>query len=55
MIDEGNTLSRVLTGMITYVGGSIAFGAEIADDEEVVDITRLQKCAQEAKPSIVAR
>lgn len=41
--------------MMTHVGGSIAFGAEIADDEEVTDITSLQKCAQEAKPTIVAR
>ncbi|KAG2175594.1 hypothetical protein INT43_001241 [Umbelopsis isabellina] len=50
----GNALNRVLIGMMTYVGGSIAFGAEIADDEEVADITSLQKCAQEAKPTIVA-
>ncbi|KAI8581078.1 hypothetical protein K450DRAFT_234521 [Umbelopsis ramanniana AG] len=50
----GNVLSRVLTGMLSYVGGSIAYGCEIAEDEEVVDITRLQTCAQQAMPTIIA-
>lgn len=41
--------------MLSYVGGSIAYGCEIAEDEEVVDITRLQTCAQQATPTIIAR
>lgn len=48
-------LSRVLTGMVSYAGGSIAYGAETAEDEEVIDITRLQTCARQAMPTIVAR
>jgi hypothetical protein len=51
----GNVLSRVLSGMLSYVGGSIAYGCEIAEDEDVVDITRLQTCAQQAMPTIIAR
>ncbi|CAO3672086.1 unnamed protein product [Umbelopsis vinacea] len=50
----GNVLSRVLTGMVSYAGGSIAYGAETAEDEEVIDITRLQTCARQAMPTIVA-
>jgi hypothetical protein len=52
---KGNVLSRVLTGMVSYAGGSIAFGAETEEDEEVIDITRLQTCARQAMPTIVAR
>ncbi|KAH8550228.1 hypothetical protein BGW37DRAFT_428046 [Umbelopsis sp. PMI_123] len=50
----GNVLSRVLTGVVSYVGGSIAYGSEIPEDEDVVDITRLQTCAQLAMPTIIA-
>lgn len=41
--------------MVSYAGGSIAYGAETAEDEEVIDITRLQTCARQAMPTIVAR